>query len=126
MAGAIFYMNDQFPVLLFLRPHLLEDVAYRIDDFNVLLFIVAADVISFAKLTLFYDFIQSASVIFYIEPVTDLLAFAVERKGLAFQRVENDKGYKLLWKVEGAIIVGAVGQQHGQPIGPMPGANEMI
>ena len=69
---------------------------------------------------------NGAAVIAHIEPVADLLAIAINRKRLARERVVNDKRNKFFGKVVGAVIVGAVGGEHGQVVGVVIGAHQMI
>ncbi|MNO04949.1 hypothetical protein D3C81_2261520 [compost metagenome] len=58
--------------------------------FDVLLFVMTANVVRLADHTFGYHFVQCAGVVFDIEPVTNLIAFAVDRQWLALQCIEND------------------------------------
>jgi len=87
---------------------------------------VAADVVGFAGLAFFYDFVQGAGVVFYKQPVADLVAFAVDRERFAFQSVEDHQRHQLFREVIGTVVVGAVGDQHRQAVGALPGSNQMI
>src|SRR5690554_911259 len=79
VAGAIGYMGDQLPVRNIFWAKLLQDVADGVHHFDVLFFVVAADVVGLAYYTFGDDFVEGAGVIFYVEPVADLVAFTVNR-----------------------------------------------
>ena len=61
-----------------------------------------------------------------IEPVTHVLPIAGDRQQLAGQGVVDDQRDKLFRELIRAIIVGAVADEHQQPIGMMPGPHEVI
>ena len=75
------------------------------DYFDVLFFVVAADVVGFAYLPFLYHFAECAGVIFYIEPIANLVAFAVDRERFAFQGVEDNQWNELFREVVGAVVV---------------------
>ena len=52
-----------------------------------------------------------------VEPVTDLLAIAIDRQRLASQCIVDDQRNEFFWKVIGAIVIGAVGCEHRQAVG---------
>ena len=60
------------------------------------------------------------------EPVADLLAVAVDGKRLALERVGDHERDELFGELEGAVVVGAVGDDGGQAVGVDPGADEMV
>ncbi|MNP55638.1 hypothetical protein D3C76_1502990 [compost metagenome] len=65
-------------------------------------------------------------MIFDKQPVAHLLAVAIDRQRLAGQRVENHQGNQLLGEVKRPVVVRAVGQQHGQTVGALPGADQVV
>src|SRR5690606_36121962 len=77
VAGAIFDVGDQVPVAAFLRAEFLKDVTEGVHHFDVLFFVMAADVVGFAGLAFGNDFVQRPGVVFHKQPVADLVAFAV-------------------------------------------------
>ncbi len=60
------------------------------------------------------------------QPVAHLRAIAINRKRLARERVRNHERNQLFWKVQRPVIVAAVGDQRGQPVGVVPGANQVV
>ena len=77
VARAVFYGGDQVPVAGLLWAQLLEHVAQGVHHVDVLFFVVAADVVGFAGFAIFDHFVQSAGMVLYIEPVADLVTFAI-------------------------------------------------
>src|SRR5690554_2257062 len=126
MAGAVFYVGDQVPVAALLRTKLLEDIADGVHDFDVLFFVVAADVVGFAGFAFGDDFVEGSCVVFNIEPVTDLVAFAVDRERLTFQGVEDHQRDELFREVVGAVVVTAISDQYRQAVGALPGAYQVV
>lgn len=105
VAGAVFYVGDQVAIAAFLRAEFLKDVTDGVYDFDVLFFVVAADVVGFAGLAFAEDFVEGSGMVFNVEPVADLVAFAVYRKRLAFQGVEDHQRDEFFREVVGAIVV---------------------
>src|SRR5690554_1202702 len=126
VAGAVLHKGNQIPIAAFLRAELLEDVAEGVHDFDVLFFVMAADVVGFAGFAFGDDFVEGAGVIFHKQPVADLVAFAVDRERLAFQGVEDHQRDELFREVVGAVVVGAIGDQYRQAVGALPGSYQVV
>ncbi len=60
---------------------------------------------SLTYLTFSHHFIERASVVFYKQPVMDLVTLAIDRKRLAFQCVENYQRDQLLGEVERTVVI---------------------
>ena len=60
------------------------------DDFNVLLLVVSANIVSLTKLALFLNHIDSLSMVHNIEPVTNVLTIAVNWKCLTVKSIVDD------------------------------------
>src|SRR5690606_26380538 len=95
-------------------------------DIDVALFVVAADVVGFTGHAGFDHAQQGAGVVFDIEPVADLQALAVDGQGFAFQGVEDDQRNQFFREMAGAVVVGAIGHQHRQAVGTMPGPHQVV
>ena len=78
------------------------------DNLNILLFVVAADIVSLSQPALFLDHINPFCMIVYIEPVADVLAIAIDREFLALKRIVDNQGDELLWELVRAVVIGAV------------------
>lgn len=103
-----------------------EQCAKGMHHFDVLLLIMAADVVGLADHTFGHDFVQCTGMVFDVKPITDLVTFAVDRQRLAFQRIENDQRDQLLREMAWAIVVRAIGNQGRQAVSTSPGANQVI
>ena len=61
-----------------------------------------------------------------VEPVAHLLAVAVDRQRLAGEGVDDHQRDQLLGEMERPVVVAAVGRQHRQPVGVVPGADQVV
>ncbi len=82
------------------------------DDFDIGLFVAAADVVDLAYPSGFEHPADGAAMVFHIQPVADLLAVTVYRQRLARESINDHQRDELLRKMVGAIVVGAVGGEH--------------
>ena len=87
---------------------------------------MSADVVRAAGLAPMNDEVESAAVIFNVEPVADVGALAVNRQFLTGESIEDHQRYQLLRKLIGTVIIGAVGEGDRKTKCAMPGANQMI
>ena len=65
-------------------------------------------------------------MVFYIEPVTDVFAFAIDRKGLTLTDVVDEERDKLLGELVGAVVVRTVGYDCRKAVGVVEGADEVV
>lgn len=126
MAGAVLYVGDLVAVVGFFGYQVLQDVADGLYYFYVLLFVVAADVIGIGYVALLRYQDEGAGVVFHKQPVAYLAAVAVYRQGFAGQGVEDDQRDEFFREVVRAVVVAAVGDQRGQAVGALPGADEVV
>ncbi|MNE44798.1 hypothetical protein D3C80_1390440 [compost metagenome] len=70
---------------------------------------MATDIVCLIDLALSDYDIERSCVVLYVKPVAYLISLAIDRKRLAFQRVENYQRDQLLGEVKRPVIVGAVG-----------------
>ena len=80
-------------------------LAYQLYNINVLHLIVTAYIIHFTDSTLMYDKVNSFAMIFNIQPVTNILAIAINRQKLIIQCICNHERDKLLRKMIWAIVI---------------------
>jgi hypothetical protein len=109
-----------------LGAHFFEQFAEQADHLDVLAFVVAADVVGLARRATFQDPNQGAGMVVDVEPVANLVALAVDRQRLAVQGVEDHQRDELLGKVIRAVVVRAIGGDHRQSVGVVPGAHQMV
>ena len=65
-------------------------------------------------------------MIFYIQPVTDLLAIAIDRQWFASKRIDDHQRDELFGKLIRTVVVGAVGGEYRQAIGMVICAHQMV
>ena len=80
------------------------------DDLDVLLLVVSADIVSLEQSSLLLYHVDGLRMILYIQPVADIFAVSVYRKLLAVKGIVDDQRNQLLGELERTVIVGAVGE----------------
>src|SRR5690606_36592960 len=108
------------------RPEFDEQGAAQADEVDVIALVVAADVVGLADPTAGDHGVQRLGVVADVEPVADVFTAAVNGDGFAAQGLEDDDGDELFGELIRAVIVGAVGHEHGEAVGVVPGAGEVI
>ena len=103
-----------------------QDIADGFDHLQVGALVISADVVGLARPAALQNQPQRARVVLDIEPVAHVVASAVDRQRPAVEGVENDERDQFLREVEGAVIIGAVGEQDRQAIGMVPGPHQMV
>ena len=128
MAGAVCDKADLAAVALAVgaRAQLIEQGAHGVNDLQVGLFVPAAHVVDLTQAAGLQHTADGAAMVGHIQPVADLLAVAVHRQRLARQCVNDHQRNELFRKVIGAVVVAAVGGEHRQAIGVVPGAHQMV
>ncbi len=66
---------------------------------------MATDVVDLSYNTFGDNLVKRASMTFDIEPVSHLLALAIDRQLIAFQHIENNQWNQLLWEVIRAVVI---------------------
>ena len=126
VAGAIRHIGDLLTIRARFWHHLVQQIADGVYHLQILLLVVTADVVGLPDHAGGHHLVESARVVFHIEPVTDLVALAIDRQRLAIQRVEDDQRDQLLGEVVRAVVVGAVGDDGRQTVSAAPGAHQMV
>ena len=103
--------------------HELEDGMEHID---VGAFAVCADEVRLADTAARQDLPHRAGVILDVNPVAYILAVAVELGAHTVEDVGDLAGDELLHVLEGAVVVGAVGDGGSDAVGAVPGAHEHV
>ena len=119
VAGAV---GDPVEVLGVLS-HRLEDHA---QDRDVVLLAVGADEVGLPRAALGEDVPDGRGVVLGVDPVSDVLAAAVELGAHAVDDVRDLPGDELLHVLVGAVVVGAVGDRGSQAVGAGPCAHEHV
>ena len=128
MAGAIGDVGDLRLVALAVGAgaQLVEQGAHGVDDLDVGLFVPAAHVVGLAQAPGFEHAADGAAVVAHVQPVAHLHAVAVHRQVFACQGVDDHEGDEFFREVQRAVVVAAVGGEHGQAVGVVPGAHQVI
>ena len=128
MAGTILHIADLRAVAaaVGLGTHFIEQRADGFDDFDVGLFVPAANVVNLAQASRAEYAANGAAVILHIQPVAHLHAVAIHRQGLARERVDDHQRNQLFGKVAGTVIVRAIGRQDWHAISVMVGAHQVV
>ncbi|MNB84172.1 hypothetical protein D3C75_310230 [compost metagenome] len=128
MTWSVLNISDQASVGTVSRvwTQFIEQRAQCMDDFDILLFVMTTNVVSLTDDAFGHNFVECTGMVFDIEPVTNLIAFAIDRQGLAFQSIENDQRDQFFRKMARAVIVRAVGDQGWQTVSAAPGTDQVI
>ena len=128
MAGAVFHVGDLGVVAAAVRfgAHFIEQGAHGVHNFDVGLFVPTAHVVGLAQAASFQYAADGTAVVFHVQPVTHLHAIAINGQGLTGQGVDNHQRDQLFWKVIWPVIVAAVGGDHRQTVGVVPGAHQVV
>ena len=104
--------------------HFLADNLY---DLDVLLLIVATDVVDFTNTALVNNQINSLAVVFNIQLVTNVQTLAVNRQWLVSQSIGNHQRNQLLREVViRAIVIRATENGHRETVGTVISQNQQV
>lgn len=127
MAGPVGDIGDERQILAFLTSQKSVDgLDEDFDKVDVLPLIEASDVIGFGYLSLMENEVDGASMVLDVEPIPHILPFPIDGKGLFVAYVVDEQRDEFLGELVGSIVVGAVGDDDGHPIGVMESAHEMV
>jgi len=129
MAGTVFDISDQRSSSLAVREpadFFIQNIADGVNDFNVLLVTVSADIVSFSDFSALDNGENRFTVIDNIKLVADIFAVAIHRQRASVKSIVDDQGNELFRKLRGSIIIGTVGKQRRQTIGMKIGADQMV
>ena len=93
---------------LWVAEQAVDSLYYDLDEVDVLPLVEAADVVGVGGLPLMEDYVDVAGIVLDEEPVTHVLALAVDGQRLAVADVVNEEGDQLLRELVGTVVVGAV------------------
>ena len=119
VAGAV---GDPVEVLG-VAAHGLQDHA---QDRDVVLLPIGPDEVGLPRAAPGEDVPDGRGVVLGVDPVSDVLAAAVELGAHAVDDVRDLPGDELLHVLVGAVVVGAVGDRGAQAVGAGPGAHEHV
>lgn len=94
------------------------------DDLEVAPLVMAADVIDLAIAALTDDQINCFAMVGDVEPVTDVLAIAINGEFFTMGGFLNHQGDELLGELIRPVVIGATRNGDWEAIGPVVGQNE--
>ena len=128
MSGAVLYENllSFVGLTVFSWRFLVENFTDGVNDLDVRLFVFAANVVGLPYPTLGEGGPDAGAVVSDVEPVADVHAVTVDGQVLTFEGVEDHERDEFLGKLEGAVVVGAVGGEDWQAVGVVVGAHDVV
>ena len=128
VAGAVGDKGDEFAAgaAVAQRSAAVELVADGIYDIQIGALRIAAHIIAAANLPTHQNGRKGLRMVFNMEPVAHIVAFAIDRQGLALKAIQDHQRNEFFRKLAGAVIVAAVRRDNRQPVGVMPGAHQVI
>ena len=97
-----------------------------LDDVYVLPLVEASYIVCLGYGAVVEDGVYCPCVVNDIEPVSYVLALAVDGERLAVAYVVDEEGNELLWELVGSVVVAAVGDNGGHAVCVVEGAYEMV
>ena len=127
MAQAIRHIGNQVHVFAFrATQELIDGLDDDLDNVDVFPFIKTADVVCLGYLSVMENHVDGAGMVFDEEPVTHILALAVNRKRLLVANVVDEQRDELLGELVRTVVVGAVCHDSRHAVGVVERANEVV
>ena len=93
-----------------------EGFADNLNDIDIFHFVVSAYIVDFANTSFVDDKVDCFTMVFYIEPVTHVKTFAVNRKRFVVQCISNHKRNKLFREVIRSVVIRTTGNCYRQSV----------
>src|SRR3954453_20062763 len=90
-----------------IRSEFVHQDTYRSDDLKVCLLVVSADVIALADTALLSNEYQGTGVVLDVQPVPDILPFAIDRQWPPLKGIQNHERDQLFGEVIRPVVVRA-------------------
>src|SRR5258708_46738 len=128
VAGPVPHESDLLPIgfVVAARLALVQDVTDEMHHLKVRLLVRRANIVGLARPASLQHAPDCSAVVRNIEPVTNVLAVAVDRQRFSGESAANDKRDQFLRELIRAVIVGAIGGEDRQSIGAVIGSHKMI
>ena len=105
---------------------LIVNAAEMPHQIQVIVFVVTADIVGLAVAPVVKDRIHGPNMIAHVEPIPHIGPCPVHGDGSAFGQGADHHGDELLGVLPRAVIVGAIGEDHGQTVGMVVSADKVI
>ncbi len=127
MAGSVRDVGDEIHILSFLAAkETVHGVNEHLDYVYVLPLVEAADVIGLCDFAIMEDGINGSCMVNYIQPVTYILALAIDRERLTVTDIVDEQRNELFRELIRAVVVGAVRHNGRHTEGIVEGTDKVI
>ena len=127
MSKSVGYVCDEIHILAFLASEqTIDGINYHLDDVDVLPLVESSDVVCLSHLSLMEDDVDGAGMVFYKEPVTYVLAFAINREWFAVADVVYEQWDELLGELIRTVVVRTVGYDSRHSVCVVEGAHKVV
>ena len=127
MTKAVSNVCDEVEIFTFLASkQTVNGIDNHLDDINVLPLVKATDIVGLSHLAIVEDGVNSTCMIYYIEPVTYILALAIDRERLAMTDVVDEERNQFLRELVRSIVVRAVGHDSWHAVCIVEGTYKMV
>ena len=110
MTLSVCYISNQIQVsTLRATEQSINSLDNHLDDVDVLPLVESADIVCLSHLTLMEDDVDGTGMIYYIQPVTDILTLTIYWQWLAMTDIVDEQRNQLLCELVWTIVVRAVG-----------------
>ena len=127
MTRTVCYVGDQIQILaLRAAQQTIDRLDDDLDQIDVFPLVESADVVGLGHLAAMENQVDGPCVVLDVEPVADVLAFAVDGQRPAVADVVDEQRNQLLRELIGTVVVRAVGHQRRHAVGVVIGPHEMV
>ena len=78
------------------------------NDFNILLLVMSTYIVGFKQSSFFLYHVNCFCMVFYIQPVTNILTITVNRKFFALKRIIDNQRNQFLRELIRSVVIGTV------------------
>ena len=127
MTEAVSYKSNEVEVLAFFTAkETVNCIDKNLNDVDVLPLIKASYVVGFCYFTLMENKVYCTGGVLYIEPVADILAFAIDGERFAMAYVIDEERNQFLRELVWTIVIRAVCHNCWHTVSIVEGTNEMV
>ena len=127
MPGTVGYIGNQMFTCTFgIAQQTVNRLDNHFDKVNVFPFIETTYIIGIRYFSLMENQIDGTSMIHYIEPITHILPFSVNRKRLAMTDVVDEERYQFFRELIRTVIIGTIGHDGRHTISIVKRPHKMV
>ena len=127
MAQAVRHVGDEVHVFAFrTAKQPVNSFNHDLDDIDILPFVEAADIVRLGNLPVMENHVDGAGVVFHEEPVTHVLALAVNRQRLLVTDVVDEERDELFGELVRTVVVRAVRHDGRHAVGIVERTHKVV